>query len=210
MTAQALLPVGRENPLQLDRWGVPGLKLLGTGQRVAQELLIAREHRGDVGGADAALEAVHQRVIGRQPERRRHRVGGLAHQRDDLDEIRRHRRKIRVAARLPPDLLACGVGAGLRLDQVVRDRGRADMGVAHQAEVSGIPFVGSGLSGPDFSLGKVVGDLRRGQQAVRQTREHRELVAPGGASTRRHHGGGVPPQDGGCLADGGDAGKSGG
>ena len=41
--------------------------------------------------------------------------------------------EVGLAARLAPYLLASGIGAGLRLDQIGRHRRGADIGVAHQA-----------------------------------------------------------------------------
>ncbi len=67
----------------------------------------------------------------------------------------------------------------LRLHQIRRQRLGAGIGVAHQAEVGGLPRIGR-LGG-----GKVGCDLRRGQMLVPEHRQDRELVAarrppPGG------------------------------
>ena len=78
---------------------------------------------------------------GARPERRRQAPRRLAHQTHDLLQMRADHGEIRLAARLAPHLLAGGVGARLRLDQVRRHRGRAGIGVAHQAKVGRAPRI---------------------------------------------------------------------
>ena len=139
--AQRLLCGDRERALRAQRRGLARLALFRLRQRPAQEALIVGEHRRHVGGAQAALEAVHQRIVGRQAQRRRQRRGGLAHQPHHLLQRRAHAGEIRFAARLAPDLLAGGVGARLRFHQVARQCGRADMGLAHQPQIGGAPGI---------------------------------------------------------------------
>ena len=125
-------------------------------QGVAEERLVLGEHLGDVGRPHATLEAVHQRVVRVEPKRRRQRRRGLAHQPHDLLEMRAHHARNPMPARLAPDLLAGGVGARLRLDQIGRQRGRAGIGVAHQAQIGRAP--GIGLAG-GLRLGEIVADF---------------------------------------------------
>ncbi len=117
------------------------LAFLGLGQGASQEGLVLGEHLGDIAGAHALLEAIHQGVVRIELQRGCQCSRGLAHQANDLREMRVDHGEIRLAARLAPHFLAGGVGACLRLDEVRRHRGGARVGMAHQAEVRRAPRV---------------------------------------------------------------------
>ncbi len=205
---QCLLHRGRERPRRPHRRRRERLALLGLRQRPLQERLVVGEHGRHVGHADAALIAVHQRVVLAHAECRCQRGGGLAGQAHHFREVLADQGKIRSSPRLAPDLLAGRVGPGLGFHEVGRQRGRPRVRVAHQAKIGRPPrIVACQLR---FRPIQFFHRLGRDQQPVREAGEHRELIAPRGGAAGRHHRGGVPAQHRVGLADGGDAGEAGG
>ena len=95
-TASPALAPGTDRPGASGAAGAPG-RASARGSASAQESLIGGEDRRHVGRADAALVAVHQRVVRRQAERRRQRRGLLAHQVHHLGQAARDQREIGVA-----------------------------------------------------------------------------------------------------------------
>ena len=206
--AEGFLAVGGERSGGADRGRAGGLEGFGARQGVAQEGFVGGEDGSDVGGADAALVAVHQGVVGGEAEDGGEGGGLFADEADDIGERGADLGEVRPGAGVAPDFLTGGVGAGLGFDEVGRDGVGAGVGVAHEGEVGGLPGVEGG--GVAFGGGEVVFHLGRDELAVGEAGEDGELVAAGGAAAAGHHGRRVPAEHGGGLVDGGHAGEAGG
>ena len=123
--------------LQLDRVAYQA----GQSPRHDAEQLV------DLGPKEPGAELVDQCVVWRKPERLGQHLGTVARQGDDLLEVRREQRKVRLLLGLDPADLGPGGRLGETRDQ--RQRGR-DCVVAltpHLAQVGELPVLELGLGG---------------------------------------------------------------
>ena len=137
-----------------------------------------------------------------EAERLSQRRGSIPHQTHHFLKMRTDHGEVRLATRLAPHLLAGGVGACLRLDEVRWHRGGARIGVAHQAEVRRAPGIRFSYR---LRFRQVVADDRRDKQRVRHPCQHGKLIAACRAAAGRHHCCGIPAQQRRRLADRCDA-----
>ncbi len=205
VAAECLLRRDRERADWADRAWLSRLPCFDLRQRGRQEFLVGGEDRRHVSGADAWLEAVHQRVVRTEAERACQRRRRFAGQPQHLGQMR------------------CAPSRNRRRDgpRATPSRSRNSPSPAPPPDPPATPWRGysawrirrrlAASHGSDVSAAarsaSTSGAVRCGMP---QNGQHRELVAAGRAAARRHDSRGVPPQHGGALADRGDEREAGG
>ena len=202
MPAQRLLPRRIEIASQRKGGGVRGLPLQRMRQRCREPRGVLRKDGRHLRRRHAGLKSVHERVVRVQPKCRRQRGSGLSRQVHDLRQRRADRGEVGRRPGRAPNAFAGGVRTLPRFDQVSRQGGGADMGMAHQRQVGTIP------SGGRVGLTQIGGGGGVSQHAMHGGRQDGHLVTPRGTTAGGHHGCGIPSQDGHRLSQRRDAGKA--
>ena len=194
--AERLLRGRRKVSLQRQRRDLVGQDAL---EKVRQESGERLEQGVDLGGADAWLVAIQERIVGRPAECCGLGCGLLPDEAHDLLERRAQHGEIGARSRLAPDHLGSGRGAHQGRDQIRRHGHRAPVAAAHLAQVRCLPRLEPGR----VLLGLIqeIAGLGAGQQLVRDLAERRHLLGAHRAAARRHHHLMVPLQDGERAAD---------